>query len=77
MSFLNWISINNLDYGYLSGNNNPNIMFLLEKNLDKIDWKQLSENPSAIYLLQQNQDKIDWNNLSENPSIFEEDYECK
>jgi hypothetical protein len=45
----------------------------LEKNQDKIDWKQLSANPSAraIALLENNQDNINWFWLSKNPAIIE------
>jgi len=43
---------------------------LLEKNIDKIHWNNLSENPNAIHLLEQNIDKIHWNNLSENPNAI-------
>ena len=45
---------------------------LLEKNLDKINWKWLSLNPSAVSLLEQkieeDPDKINWENLSLNSS---------
>jgi hypothetical protein len=50
---------------------NPNAIYLLEQNVDKIDdWFELSENPSAIYLLEQNLDKIDWYQLSKNPNAI-------
>ncbi len=29
---------------------NPNAMFFLERNIDKIDWNSLSSNPSAMHL---------------------------
>ena len=36
---------------------------ILEKNLDKVDWKYLSENP--IHILEQNLDKVSWDFLSQ------------
>ena len=48
---------------------------MLEQNLDKFVWNNLSINPAAIHILEQNQDKIDWNKLSENPAIFTYDYD--
>ncbi len=48
---------------------------LLEQNIDKIDWCNLSLNPSAIHLLEQNKEKIDWAILSKNPAIFELNYD--
>jgi hypothetical protein len=47
---------------------NPNAVHLLERNLDKIEWHNLSGNPSTIRLLEQNPDKIHWNKLSANPN---------
>ena len=49
---------------------------LLEKNLDKISWVNLSMNIDksyAIHILEKHIDKIDWRELSLNPSIFEID----
>ena len=48
---------------------------MIEKNLNKIDWRLLSENPQALHLLEENQDKISWWGLSKNVSIFEIDYQ--
>jgi hypothetical protein len=45
---------------------NENAIHLLEKNIDKIDWKYLSLNHNAIHLLEKNLDKIDWTKLSKN-----------
>jgi hypothetical protein len=42
----------------------------LEKNLDKINWCNLSRNPNAIPLLEKNIDKIDWYNLSNNSNAI-------
>ena len=47
---------------------------LLEKNQDKINWKELSENPNAISILEKNPDKIDWGNLSQNKGTYELNY---
>jgi hypothetical protein len=49
---------------------NPNAIHLLEKNIDKIDWSELSLNPNAIHLLEKNIDKIDWKYLSLNPGAI-------
>jgi len=37
---------------------------LLEQNLDKVNWHNLSKNPNAIHLLEQNINKVDWEMLS-------------
>jgi hypothetical protein len=50
---------------------NPNAIHILEKNLDKINWKCLSSNPNAIPLLEKKLDKIDWSVLHENPNAVE------
>ena len=47
---------------------NPAAIHLLEKNPDKIYWRNLSHNPAAIHLLEKNQDNINWFWLSKNPS---------
>jgi alpha-D-ribose 1-methylphosphonate 5-triphosphate diphosphatase PhnM len=41
-------------------------MWLLEKNMDKVEWIQFSRNPAAIHLLQQNLETVDWDSLSSN-----------
>ena len=41
-----------------------------EKNLDKVDWWELSRNPAAIRLLEKNLDKVDWWELSGNPAAI-------
>ena len=72
MKLLDWVELDKLDwYGLLS--TNPNAIYLLEQNMDKIDWMKLSGNPNAIHLLEQNMDKIDWCNFSTNINIFEID----
>lgn len=48
-------------------------LYLLENNLDKINWSNLSLNQNAIHILEKNLDKIDWSYLSSNTSIFEPD----
>ena len=53
---------------------NPNAIFLLEANQDKIDWLYLARNPDAIHLLEA---KIKMN-LSPNPnaiSLLESTYD--
>jgi hypothetical protein len=51
----------------------PLAISIIEKNLDKIDWDDLSENPAALHLLENNLNKINWYHLSfnENPKILE------
>jgi hypothetical protein len=49
---------------------NRGALSLIEKNLDKVNWSQLSTNPSAIHILEENPDKIDWFYLSENPAAI-------
>jgi hypothetical protein len=46
----------------------------MRKNLEKVNWQNLSANPAAIELLKENQDKIAWYWLSKNPAIFEYNY---
>ena len=58
--FINWYE--------LSGN--PNAIYILEKNIDKIRWCSLSTNKNAIHLLEQNMDKIDWSMLSYNENAI-------
>ena len=50
---------------------NPNVIHILENNLEKINWYYLSRNCSveAIQLLKENIDKIDWSQLSLNNSV--------
>jgi hypothetical protein len=48
---LDWININKLNWDGLYGlSTNPNAIPLLEKNQDKIVWKDLSSNPSIFEL---------------------------
>lgn len=68
LELLSWISIEKLNWSYLS--QNPNAIDWLEANQDKIDWESLSKNPNAISLLEANQDKIDWCWLSKNPAAI-------
>ncbi len=75
-NLLNWISVDKLDWSFLS--QNPNAIDLIEANLDKIDWATLSINSAAIHLLKANQDKIDWCWLSKNPAaigLLKENYD--
>jgi hypothetical protein len=41
-----------------------------QNNIEKLDWRQLSDNPNAIHLLEENIDKIDWDELSGNPNAI-------
>jgi hypothetical protein len=43
---------------------------ILEKNLDKVDWSELSKNPNAIRILEKNLDKVNWYMLSKNPNAI-------
>jgi hypothetical protein len=45
-------------------------MPLLEANVDKIHWENLSLNPNAIHLLEKNKDKINWFHLSYNKNAI-------
>ena len=74
MKLREWVQIDNLDWEGLS--RNPNAIQLLEKNLDKVYWSQLSANPNpnAIHILEQNLDKMTtvscWAWLSSNPNAI-------
>ena len=63
---LDWVDKDKLFWVYLC--RNPHAGQLLEKNLDKINWENLSSNssPIAIRILEQNLDKVDWSYLSSN-----------
>jgi hypothetical protein len=43
---------------------------MLEQNLDKVNWSNLSSNPNAIHMLEQNVDKVCWHWLSNNPNAI-------
>ena len=43
----------------------------VKKNLDKIDWKILSENQNSIDILEKNLHKIDWSHVSTNPNAMD------
>ncbi len=64
---LDWIDKSNFDWNNLS--QNPNAMYLVEKNLDKINLVYMYGNKSewAVNLLSQNHTKIRWDWLSANP----------
>ena len=51
-------------------------MYLLEQNLDKINWVGLSFNSNAIHLLKDNFDKINWYYISINNNIFDYNYDA-
>ena len=42
----------------------------MKKNLDKVDWCNLSLNDNAIEILENNKDKINWYYLSLNPNAI-------
>ena len=65
----NWIKKEDISYTILCIN--LKAIHILEKNLDKVDWLQLSRNPNdrAVNLLLENQDRIDWHGLVLNPNI--------
>ncbi len=63
-----WIDESKLDFTMLSSN--PNAMYLLERNPEKINWSEMSGNPSAMHLLEKNPDKINWERLSWNKSAI-------
>jgi hypothetical protein len=47
------------------------LLDLLKKNPEKINWHHLSSNIEAIELLKENLHKINWRYLSENPNAIE------
>ena len=64
----------NLTWNYLCLNKNPDVIELIENNLDKLNencWDVLSKNKNAIHILEQNQSKINWDNLMINEAIFD------
>ena len=65
---LDWIDIDKLNWYFLS--QNPNAIYLLEQNQDKLILTSLEVNSNAINLLQQNQDIICWNLLSSNENAI-------
>jgi hypothetical protein len=58
MKLLEWIPVEKLHWHELS--ENPNVIPILEQNLDKVHWATLSGNPNAISMLEKNIDKLDW-----------------
>ncbi len=60
-----------INWSRLSCNRNTNAIKLLENNIDKIDWLQISANENAIQLLKENKDKINWRSLSHNINAIE------
>ena len=70
MFHLEYIIDERVDWDGLSLNCNPNAIYILEQNIDKINWENLSSNSNAIRLLEQHLDKINWKNLSYNPGAI-------
>jgi hypothetical protein len=68
--FFDWIDVNRINWISLSENKNPYAINILEKNIDKIDWWNLSRNKNAICILEKNIDKIDWWNFSRNKKML-------
>lgn len=54
--------------GYFSFSSHPQILAHLARNLDKINWSELSQNESseAVEILKNNKDKIVWRDFSKN-----------
>ena len=67
---------NKVTWGESSNNHSPNAIHILEQNLDKVKWTELSRNPNAIPILEKNLDKVDWFWLSKNPNIFTYNYKA-
>ena len=69
---LDFINPNKIIWSQLCHNPNPNVISILEANLDKVNssrencWCSISENPNAIKLLEKYPEKIAWNWLSRN-----------
>jgi hypothetical protein len=63
-------NIDKLDLSILSTSSNPLAIQILENNITKIDWDELSKNPYAIQILEKNLDKVDWDELSGNPNAI-------
>lgn len=59
-----------MGWSYLSKNESPLAIKMLEENYEKIDWDQLSANPSAIHLLEKNPHKINIWYLVYNPAAI-------
>jgi hypothetical protein len=73
ISFIEKYADKAADFRKLSGI--ANAIHILKKNMDKVDWSNMSHNPAAIHILEKNQHKIDWNSLSYNSEIFDYSYE--
>ncbi len=62
-----WVDPKRLDYYTLASNENA--LFLLENNLDKINWQEFCKNMNdyVIEILKKNKEKINYQSLSSNP----------
>ncbi len=58
------------DDGWMSQNTNPDIIDILARHPDNIEWRGLSHNLNAISILEAHPDKIEWDNLSDNPNAI-------
>jgi hypothetical protein len=54
--FLDWIDTNKIYCYPLAENKSDKIVYILEKNLDKLDWWSLSKNENVIHILEKNLD---------------------
>ena len=71
---------NKIENYLIFGNENPQIISLIEKKkirIKKNEWRELINNPYSIYLFEKNPDKlkkIEGYNISKNTGIFEIDF---
>ena len=65
-----WIPEDKIFFEGLCHNPHPSAIYIIEQNLDRVDWRCLSENPNAIHLLEKNPERVDWYNLSGNPNAL-------
>jgi len=65
-----YLTKNYIDWKQLSSNRYISINFY-SKNIDKINWSELSANPNAISLLKKYKNKIDYNRLLENENAID------
>ena len=62
----------NIYWDVIIENQNPNAIYLIEKNLNKIgDWNRFAGNPNAVSIIEQHLHKInDWYYLAGNPKAI-------
>ena len=63
-----------IEWDYMSSNKSPMAISLMEKNIDKVNWKKLCKNPFASSLIEKrletHPDDIDWKSVSKNPTAI-------